>query len=111
VHLRVGRDRRGFCGRHRVHNDEVAVLKAAAARVREALQHLGELAGERDDQLLAEAGAILLELSQQERMRPLPSRTVSRLTAASPRRCWPGFNGDGGDVFFAQVGTVAACVE
>ena len=51
--------------RAEIHDDEVAVLDAAAGRAREALQHVVDLATERDDdQLLAEVCGTLHELSR-----------------------------------------------
>lgn len=98
--------------RDEVHDDEVAVLDAAVARARGALQHVADLARNRDDQLLAEVGATLLELSQQvedEAAALAGGQPVDRSLAAS---LLAGVNGcDGGDVFFAEVGMVVACVE
>lgn len=97
--------------RDEVHDDEVAVLEAAVAEARKALQHIADLAAGRDDQLLTEVGTTLLELSQQvedEAAALGKGEPTDRSLAAS---LLVGFEGDGDDVFFAQVGMVAACVE
>jgi hypothetical protein len=115
--------RRGLAGLHEasaiiasvrgdeVHDDEVTVLEAAVARARDALQHVADLAGESNDQLLAEVGATLLDLSQRvqdEAAALAHGQPIDRSLAAS---LLAGLNGHGDDVFFAHVGTVAACVE
>jgi hypothetical protein len=97
--------------RDEMHDDEAAVLQAAAGRAREALQHVADLAAERDDQLLVEVGGTLQELSQRvedDATALAQSKRVDRSVAAS---LVAGLSGDGDDVYFAQVGMVAACVE
>lgn len=97
--------------RDKVHDEEVAVLQAAVERARQALQQIADLAAERNDQLLDEVGATLLELDQrvQDEAAALShGQPVDRSLAAS---LLAGLNGDGDALFFTQVGTVAACVE
>jgi hypothetical protein len=97
--------------REEVHEDEVAALDDAVGQAREALHYVSELVAGTDDEVLAEVGATLLELSQrveEEAAALAQGQPIDRSVATS---LLAGFNGEGDDVFFAQVGAISACVE
>jgi hypothetical protein len=97
--------------REEIHDDEIVVLQAAVGQAREALQHINGLADERDDQLLLELVGTLLELSQRVEDEAAAFGQGQRVDRSLAASVVAGLTGKGDDVFFAQVGMVAACVE
>ncbi len=95
-----------------VHDDEGEVLEAACARAREVLHYIDDLLTENpDERLLGEVEGVLLDLSktvEEEAATLANGQPVERSIAES---FIAGAKGDGDDVFFAQIGAVAAAVE
>jgi len=94
-----------------VHDDEAAVIEAAAKRANETLCFFNELVEETDHPMLVEIGGGLLELARrvEDEGAALEAGTpVGRGVASS---FMAGLKGDPDDVFATYIGLVTACVE
>ena len=97
--------------RAELHNAEVAALQGGFRRARQALQHVRDLASERDDRLLTEVHSTLAELIQRvedEAADLADGRPVHRGVAAS---VLTGLHGDSNEVSVALFVIMGACIE